>query len=255
MRAFHGAPIDVPFYGRVDSPETAIECLEPHRTARTCAIYLNTPEQPHRPGDAAAVARGDRRVGQRRTVCGSSPTRSTRTWSTRARTPGRARSRPSAPSPRTRSPRAGRWPATAAATCVGPTTHMAELRKVGTHTFYAAPTASQLAVCNLLENPERSRAWLERAHAKLRRDGPLRRRAPRRSTAGRQHVPLRRRRALSRCARAPGIPARLRRARRVRGARPELRALSHARARLLHRGAARGDAARRSTCWRSCSDR
>jgi N-succinyldiaminopimelate aminotransferase len=35
---------------------------------------------------------------------------------------------------------------------------------VGTHTFYAAPTAAQLAVCNLLENPERSRAWLERAH-------------------------------------------------------------------------------------------
>jgi N-succinyldiaminopimelate aminotransferase len=42
---------------------------------------------------------------------------------------------------------------------------MAELRKVGTHTFYAAPTASQLACCNLLENPARSRAWLEAARA------------------------------------------------------------------------------------------
>ena len=42
---------------------------------------------------------------------------------------------------------------------LGPAEHMAELRKVGTHTFYAAPTAAQLAVCNLLEHPDRSRAW------------------------------------------------------------------------------------------------
>ena len=253
VRAFHGAPIDVPFYGRVDSPETAIECLEPHRTARTCAIYLNTPNNPTgrvmpRPWLEAIVEWASRHglwiVADE--VYEDLVYEGTHTWS-RSLAPERTFSAHSF---------SKGW-AMAGNRCgyvVGPTTHMAELRKVGTHTFYAAPTASQLAVCNLLEHP-RSLARLARARAReLRRDGPLRRRAARRLTAGRQHVPLRRRRALSRCARAPGIPARLRRARRVRGARPELRALSDARAGVLHRGAARRDAARRSTCWRSCSD-
>jgi N-succinyldiaminopimelate aminotransferase len=164
VRAFHGTPVDVPFYGSVDSPETVIECLEPHRNARTCAIYVNTPNNPTgrvmpRAWLEAIVAWAERHglwiVADE--VYEDLVYEGVHTWC-RSLAPDRTFSAHSF---------SKGW-AMAGNRCgyvLGPSAHMGELRKVGTHTFYAAPTAAQLAVCNLLENQERSRAWLERAHA------------------------------------------------------------------------------------------
>jgi len=164
VRAFHGVPVDVPFFGRADSSETAIECLEPLRGPRTAAIYLNTPNNPTgrvipRPWLEAIVAWAERNrlwivadEVYENLVYGAE-----HTW-TRSLAPERTFSAHSF---------SKGW-AMAGNRCgwvLGPAAHMAELRKVGTHTFYAAPTASQLAVCNLLEDRDRSRAWLEAARA------------------------------------------------------------------------------------------
>jgi N-succinyldiaminopimelate aminotransferase len=170
VRAFHGDPVDVPFYGRVDSPETAVECLAPHLTGRTAAIYLNTPNNPTgrvmpRPWLEAVVDWAERNrlwiVADE--VYEDLVYESTHTWC-RSLAADRTFSAHSF---------SKGW-AMAGNRCgyvLGPAEHMAELRKVGTHTFYAAPTAAQLAVCNLLENPERSRAWLAAAHATYREMG------------------------------------------------------------------------------------
>src|SRR6185503_2380419 len=43
VRSFHGNPIPVPFIGRADSPESAVEIASSFLTPRTVALYLNTP--------------------------------------------------------------------------------------------------------------------------------------------------------------------------------------------------------------------
>jgi aspartate/methionine/tyrosine aminotransferase len=164
VRAFHGVPVDVPFYGRADSAETAIECLAPHLRERTSAIYLNPPNNPTgrvmpRRWLEAIVEWAQRHrlwiVADE--VYEDLVYQGTHTWS-----------RTLAPDHTFSAHSFSKGWAMAGNRCgyvLGPASHMAELRKVGTHTFYAAPTASQLAACNLLENPDRSRAWLEAAHA------------------------------------------------------------------------------------------
>src|SRR5436305_7781099 len=46
VRSFHGVPVPVPFFGRVDSPETAVAAVRERLTARTAALYFNTPNNP-----------------------------------------------------------------------------------------------------------------------------------------------------------------------------------------------------------------
>jgi aspartate/methionine/tyrosine aminotransferase len=46
VRIFHGNPVDVPFFGAVDSPETAVEAVQAHLSSRTAALYINTPNNP-----------------------------------------------------------------------------------------------------------------------------------------------------------------------------------------------------------------
>src|SRR6202140_4348163 len=46
VQSFHGVPVDVPFFGAADSPETAVEAVSEKRTNRTIALYLNTPSNP-----------------------------------------------------------------------------------------------------------------------------------------------------------------------------------------------------------------
>ncbi|HVR30304.1 MAG TPA: pyridoxal phosphate-dependent aminotransferase [Thermoanaerobaculia bacterium] len=169
VRAFHGVPVDVPFFGHAESAETAIECLEPHLHERTAAIYLNTPNNPtgrviprpwleaivewaqrHRLWIVADEVYEDLVYDGEHTWCRSLAC--DRTFSAHSFSKGWAMA----------GNRCG-W-------VLGPARHMAELRKVGTHTFYAAPTASQLAGCRLLEG-DRARAWLEAARTMYRELG------------------------------------------------------------------------------------
>ena len=46
VRSFGGVPVDVPFFGAADSPETAVEAVRERLTERTVALYLNTPSNP-----------------------------------------------------------------------------------------------------------------------------------------------------------------------------------------------------------------
>ncbi|HLM57785.1 MAG TPA: pyridoxal phosphate-dependent aminotransferase [Pyrinomonadaceae bacterium] len=46
IKSFSGVPVTVPFYGRADSPESALEIVSAGRTSRTVGLYLNTPNNP-----------------------------------------------------------------------------------------------------------------------------------------------------------------------------------------------------------------
>ena len=46
VRTFRGVPVEVPFYDRVDSPETAVEAVAERLTPATVALYVSTPSNP-----------------------------------------------------------------------------------------------------------------------------------------------------------------------------------------------------------------
>ena len=46
VHCYRGVPVVVPFIGEVDSPESSVETVRRHRTPRTVALYINTPNNP-----------------------------------------------------------------------------------------------------------------------------------------------------------------------------------------------------------------
>lgn len=46
VRTFSGVPVDVPFVGVADSPETSVEAVEAYLSERTVGLYVNTPSNP-----------------------------------------------------------------------------------------------------------------------------------------------------------------------------------------------------------------
>ncbi len=46
VRGFRAVPVEVPFYDRVDSPETAVEAVRERIGERTVALYVSTPSNP-----------------------------------------------------------------------------------------------------------------------------------------------------------------------------------------------------------------
>jgi N-succinyldiaminopimelate aminotransferase len=162
VRSFHGEPVDAPFLDLAEADDL-VERLEGLRSERTVAIYLNSPNNPTgrvlpRPWLEAiaawAVARGLWIIADEvyeelvyrgeHTYCRTLAPEHTFSAHSFSKGWGMAGNRCG-------------W-------VVGPDRHMAELRKVGTHSFYAAPTASQLAAHRLLGS-ERARAWLAEALA------------------------------------------------------------------------------------------
>jgi N-succinyldiaminopimelate aminotransferase len=144
VRSFHGTPVAVPFLGRVTTPPEAVAEVERHRTDRTVALYLSTPNNPTGlviPGDVlqalvAWAAEHDlwviadevyehyQFVGQHAYTRPFEPARTFAAHSF-SKAYGMAGNR--------------------CGYVVGPAGAMGELRKVATHTFYSTPTASQLA--------------------------------------------------------------------------------------------------------------
>lgn len=171
VRSFHGVPVDVPFFGVADSPESAVEALEvveAARTARSVALYLNTPSNPTgqviaRPVVEALVAWAQRHdlwvladeVYEDYVYQGE------HTWC-----------RPLAPEHTFAVHSFSKAYGMAGNRCgyvVGPATAMPELRKIGLHSFYSTPTASQIAAVRVLEG--RGAAWIERARGLYQRTG------------------------------------------------------------------------------------
>ena len=144
VRSFHGVPVDVPFLGAVDSPETAVEAVRAKKTDRTVALYLSTPNNPA--GKTiprswvealAAWAQSEDlwiiadEVYEDYSFVGehtyTRPLAPERTFSTHSfsKAYGMAGNR--------------------CGYIVGPARAVDELRKIGMHSFYSTPTASQIA--------------------------------------------------------------------------------------------------------------
>jgi N-succinyldiaminopimelate aminotransferase len=180
VRSFHGVPIDVPFFGAVDSPETAVEAARKHRTGRTIALYLNTPSNPTgriipRAWVEALVAWAQSEglwiladevyedyvyEGEHTYVRPLAPERTFAAHSF-SKAFGMAGNR--------------------CGYVIGPAEGVNELRKIGLHSFYSTPTASQIAALRVMG--EAGREWLcnarrqyqeagERAAARLGIDPP-----------------------------------------------------------------------------------
>lgn len=157
VQSFLGEPVAVPFLGVVDSPESVIEVLDRHRTERTAAIYLSTPNNPTgrvvpAPWVEAVVEWAARQqlwilsdevyedyvyTGEHRYSRSIAPERTFSVHSF-SKAYGMAGNR--------------------CGYVVGPEPVMGELRKVSTHTFYSTPTASQIAAARALDG--RGDAWI-----------------------------------------------------------------------------------------------
>ena len=168
VRSFHGVPVDVPFFGVADSPETAVELVEASLRERSVALYLNTPSNPTgqvipRPVVEALVAWAQRRrlwiladevyedyvyAGEHTYVRPLAP-ESTFAVHSFSKAFGMAGNR--------------------CGYVIGPAAAMPELRKVGLHSFYSTPTASQLAAVKVLGDA--GREWLAQAREQYRQTG------------------------------------------------------------------------------------
>ncbi|HZF12775.1 MAG TPA: pyridoxal phosphate-dependent aminotransferase [Thermoanaerobaculia bacterium] len=168
VRAFHGVPVAVPFLGRVDSPETAVAAVRERLTAKTVALYFNTPNNPSgrviprswlealvlwaRREDlwliADEVYEDYQYAGEHTYGLPLAPERTFAAHSF-SKAYGMAGNR--------------------CGHIVGPQEVMGELRKVSTHSFYSTPTASQLAAQAVLAGP--GEAWIAHARESYRTAG------------------------------------------------------------------------------------
>ena len=168
VRSFHGVPVDVPFLGAVDSPETAVEAVRAKKTSRTVALYLSTPNNPAgrtipRSWIEALVAWAQSEdlwiiadeVYEDYVFEGehtyTRPLAPERTFSTHSfsKAYGMAGNR--------------------CGYIVGPVKAVDELRKIGMHSFYSTPTASQIAALRAMGEP--GTRWIENARRLYKETG------------------------------------------------------------------------------------
>jgi aspartate/methionine/tyrosine aminotransferase len=159
VSVFRASPVEVPFHGVVHSVEAAVAAIEAKITRRTVALYVSTPSNPTGrliPEDwLMAMAELARRhdlwllsdevyeahvfAGQHCSIGQFAPERTFTAFSF-SKTYGMAGNR--------------------CGYLVGPTAHIPACRKVSTHTFYSATTASQVAGLAALRHGQ---DWLEKA--------------------------------------------------------------------------------------------
>jgi N-succinyldiaminopimelate aminotransferase len=168
IRSFHGVPVDVPFFGAADSPETAVEAARERLTDRTVALYLNTPSNPAgqvipRPWIEALVAWAQSEdlwiisdeVYEDYVYAGE-----------------HTYTRPLAPERTFAAHSFSKAYGMAGNRCghiAGPASAMPELRKIGLHSFYSTPTASQIAALRVLHG--RGETWVAEARQCYRQAG------------------------------------------------------------------------------------
>ncbi|UCE84577.1 MAG: pyridoxal phosphate-dependent aminotransferase [Deltaproteobacteria bacterium] len=164
---FRARPVEVPFYDRVSSAEQAVAAVRERITARSVALYVSTPSNPTGrvvPGDwleALAQLARDADLwllsdevyedyvyrGEHVSVGRFAPERTLSVFSF-SKAYGMAGNR--------------------TGYLVGPASAVAQARKVGTHTFYSAPTAGQLAALAALRSGD---DWLAEARSSYRAAG------------------------------------------------------------------------------------
>ena len=167
VRSFHGQPVAVPFIGRAESPATAVELVERHRTDRTVALYLNTPNNPSGrviPRDQVAALAEWARAHDLWIL-------SDEVYEDYQFAGQHTYTRPFAPERTFAIHSFSKAYGMAGNRCgyvVGPAAARLELRKVATHTFYATPTASQLAALRALA---RGGEWVDAARRQYAETG------------------------------------------------------------------------------------
>jgi len=165
VRCYDAEPVEVPFFGAVDSAETAVEAIEARVGPRTVALWINSPNNPTgqvipRPWLEAIVGLARSRdlwlmadevyedyvYGGEHTY--ARPLAPERTFSVHSfsKAYGMAGNR--------------------CGYVVGPAEFMPQVRKISVHAFYSAPTASQLAGARALGGA--GDAWVERARDRYR---------------------------------------------------------------------------------------
>lgn len=168
VRSFHGIPVDVPFFGSVDSPETAVEAVRARLTGRTAALYLNTPSNP-----------AGRIIPRSWIEALAAWARSEDLWLISDEVyedyvyeGEHTYCRPLAPERTFAAHSFSKAYGMAGNRCgwvLGPAQAMAELRKVSLHSFYSTPTASQLAALRVLAGP--GEPWIAQARESYRTAG------------------------------------------------------------------------------------
>jgi N-succinyldiaminopimelate aminotransferase len=167
VQSFGGRPVEVPFYDRVHSADEAVAAVEALRSERTVALYVSTPSNPTGrvlPSDwlLALTQWGQRHdlwllsdevyedfvyAGEHVSLGGWAPERSVSVYSF-SKAFGMAGNR--------------------VGYLVGPPALVDEARKLGTHTYYNAPTAAQVAGLRALRD---GAAWQKQAREHYRRAG------------------------------------------------------------------------------------
>jgi N-succinyldiaminopimelate aminotransferase len=168
VQSFHGIPVDVPFFGAADSPETAVEAVRERRTGRTVALYLNTPSNPT-----------GRIIPRSWIEALVEWARSEDLWIVSDEVyedylfeGEHAYTRPFAPERTFAAHSFSKAYGMAGNRCgyvVGPASAMQELRKISMHSFYSTPTAAQLAALRVLAGP--GDAWIAAARESYREAG------------------------------------------------------------------------------------
>ncbi|HEY0554523.1 MAG TPA: pyridoxal phosphate-dependent aminotransferase [Thermoanaerobaculia bacterium] len=168
VRSFGGVPVDVPFFGAADSPETAVEAVREHLTERTIALYLNTPSNPAGmliPRDWIAAlaewaAREDLWI------------LADEVYEDYVFEGEHTYTRPFAPERTFAAHSFSKAYGMAGNRCgyvVAPVEAVRELRKIGLHSFYSTPTASQIAALRVMGGP--GDAWVARAREQYKATG------------------------------------------------------------------------------------
>jgi aspartate/methionine/tyrosine aminotransferase len=168
VRSFHGVPVEVPFFGVADSPESAVEVVSAWLTERSTALYLNTPSNPTgqvipRPIVEALVGWAQR---HRLWILADE------VYEDYVYDGEHTYTRPLAPETTFAVHSFSKAYGMAGNRCgyvIGPTAAMPELRKVGLHSFYSTPTASQIAAVKVLAGP--GAAWVAQAREQYRLAG------------------------------------------------------------------------------------
>jgi aspartate/methionine/tyrosine aminotransferase len=168
VRSFGGVPVDVPVLGAADSPETAVEAVRERLTGRTIALYLNTPSNPAgtlipRAWIAALVEWAAR---ENLWILADE------VYEDYVYEGEHTYTRPFAPERTFAAHSFSKAYGMAGNRCgyvVGPAAAVRELRKIGMHSFYSTPTASQLAALRVLGGA--GDAWVAQAREQYRATG------------------------------------------------------------------------------------
>ncbi|MFN3196825.1 MAG: pyridoxal phosphate-dependent aminotransferase [Bradymonadia bacterium] len=170
VRTFRGKAVEAPFFGEAQTAEQAVALLEAGRTDRTVAVYINSPNNP----TGRLIPRSWMQAIVQWATDHDLWLIADEVYEHCVFAEGHVYVRSLAPD-RTFSvhsfSKAFGMAGNRCGYVVCPPAAMVDVRKVSTHTFYSAPTASQLAAARVLEGP--GLAWAAEAREKYRALGEM----------------------------------------------------------------------------------